>query len=626
VNEPAQDVIFEFGGFALDPRRQTLHRRSDGQPLDLTPRVFATLLHLVAHAGQLVDKRALLAAVWPKAVVEESSLTQAIHVLRRALGEQPDDHRFIVTVPGRGYRFVADVATRPRPEAEAANRTEDVHPPAGRRRGRLALAAGLAVLLAVLGVAYYAPDFARRAGEGSVHRAQPAIAVLPFVDLSPAGDYAYFSHGLAEEVLNLLAGVPGLTVIARTSSFSFKGQDVDVATIARRLKVGYVLEGSVRRDGQRVRVTAQLIDARDSSHLWSASYDRELDDVFAVQSGIAGAVASALQARLVGPAESTAGPPRSGPAYDDFLRGQFFYHRRGPGDLSRALDYYERSVALDPQFARGWAGVAAIVYLETVEGRMPREAGLPRLLEAATRAVALDPHIASGHLRLAHYYWLVGDHRQVEEHWQQALTLEPTNPLVLSVQAGAAAHEGRLDEAIELQRRVAAADPLSATTVGNLGHMLFTAGRLEEARVELVKAIELSPGSNAEGTVGQILVLQGKLDAALVHIERSTPGPDREQGLALVYQALGRTADADAALVRLTAMSVSADPFRLAEVYAHRGDAEAAFRWLELATRPTDPVGVLLPASRNFWEMQASPWLVPLHADPRWAAWVRESG
>jgi TolB-like protein/DNA-binding winged helix-turn-helix (wHTH) protein/Flp pilus assembly protein TadD len=622
VNDAAPDAIFEFGEFLLDSRRRTVHRRSDGESLDLTPRVFATLLHLVEHAGHLVDKRALMAAVWPNTVVEESSLTQAIHALRRGLGEHPDDHRFIVTVPGRGYRFVADVATRRRPEVQTTS-DRQAAPPDIRHGWCLAgPAGGIAVLLALFGMVFYATSTGRRSNDHAIIGARPAITVLPFVDLSPAEDYAFFADGLSEEVLNLLSHAPDLTVIARTSSFSFRDRNADIATIARALDVGYVLEGSVRRDGGRVRITAQLIDAASSSHLWSETYDRELGDVFAVQTEIAGAVTSALHARLTNRAQKGMALPRNTQAYDDFLRGQFFYGRRGPGDLERALRYYERSLGVDPEYARAWAGVAAVVNVQTAHGRMPRSEGLPRLLEAARKVVALDPGMPEGHLRLARYYSMVGEKGIADGHYRKALALGPANPLTLGFQAGAAAQRGRIDEAIELQRRAAAADTLSAVAINNLGYMLFAAGRLEEAKVELIRSAELSPESGAEGTVGQILVLQREFEAARALIEQLKPGLDREQGLALVYYALGNEPDADAALDRLTEMSATEDPFRIAEVYAYRGDAGQSFKWLALATRPIDPEGMVLPGARNLWEMRASPLLSSLHADPRWSAWV----
>ena len=386
--------------------------------------------------------------------------------------------------------------------------------------------------------------------------------------------------------------------------------------------MGHLLEGTVWREGRRVRVTAQLIDASSGSHLWSAAYERDLDDVFAVQREIATGVADALETRLANRTGPENALPVDAVAHEDFLRGQFFYHRRAPGDLDRALHYYERSAGRDPKYARAWAGVAAITCIQTEIGDTPLESGLPRLLEAATKSVALDPRMAAGHLRLGCYYRLVGERRRAEHHNARAFRLEPANPLTIGIQAGLAAERGQFDEAIALQRRIVAADPLSATYINHLGGYLFAAGRLEEARMQFLRAHELSPEFGVD-LLAQSLVLLRKLDAALTFVEQLGPGPDRDEGLALVYHALGRTADADAALTRLAAISATADPFRLAEVHAYRGNADEAFAWLELAARPIDSRSGVLPAARQLWEMRASPILAPLHADSRWASWGR---
>ena len=627
---------YSFGEYRLDLARGALLK--SGADVKLRPKSFEVLRLLIERHGQLVTKDELLDAVWGHTVVTEDSIFQCLIDVRRAIGDE--SQQMIKTVPRRGYIFdvpvtvsdaasheygvtVSDIAA---PEREAAGRSSaPSRPQSGPRllRSGLLAAAFISLVPVVIwwGLEGRGKEAAPPVERSAAQAPHNSIAVLPFVDLSPAGDSAYFSDGLSEEVLNLLSQTPELRVIARTSSFSFRDRGADIATIARTLGVRYLLEGSVRREGRRVRITTQLIEASSSTHLWSAVYERELDDVFAVQIEIAAAVADALETQLASSTRPAIAAPADPRAHDEVLRGQFFYHRRGPGDLERALRSFERAVALDANYARAWAGVAGIVCIETGDGRMPRATGLPRLLEAATRTVALDPRMAAGHFRLACYYDLLGEERLAEDHLHKALTLEPDNPLMLGVQAGSAARQGRFDEAIDLQRRAVARDPVSAVTISNLGQMLYAAGRFEEARVELTRAIELSPGLNA-GTLGQILVLQHRFDAALAFIEQSAPGPAREQGLALVYHAVGRTAKADAALARLTALSATADPFRLAEVYAYRGVADESFRWLEIAARPIDREGRLLPGARDLWEMRASPFLAPLHADPRWAAWV----
>jgi TolB-like protein/DNA-binding winged helix-turn-helix (wHTH) protein len=361
VNPRPAHVIYEFGEFRLDALRRMLTSRSDGQPLQVTGKVFDTLLYLVERAGQVLDKRTLLDALWPDVVVEESNLTQTIHTLRRALGERPDDHRFIVTVPGRGYRFVAVVTT---------SRLEEL-PPA--KRKPLAVGAAL-VATALAGVAF----FLLQGNEGvqrsaSFAAARPSIAVLPFVDMSETQDQEYFAEGLSEEILNVLAQSTTLQVTARTSSFSFRGRNVDIPTIASALNVTHVLEGSVRKAGNRVRITAQLVDGSTSVHSWSHTYDRDVTDLFSVQDDIAVAVAEALHATLTGNSAPGIGQTNNAQAFERYLQGRYFFNRRGVTDVARAREYFQQALRIDPGYARAWAGLAGVYYLTRQD--VPQGAG-----------------------------------------------------------------------------------------------------------------------------------------------------------------------------------------------------------------------------------------------------------
>ncbi len=387
-------LVYEFGGFRLDAVRRVLRSRVDARPIDLPPRALDTLLYLVEHAGEIVEKQALMDAVWSNVVVEEGNLTQTIYLLRRALGEQPDEHHFIVTVPKRGYKFVGEVknvdASAPcRVEAVAAPVTMS-RPGAANGRWSFARRAGSgAAVLSIAGVAFlayheYGPDRMQTQGasirsiaetdavtslQRSVSQApHNSIAVLPFVDLSPEQDQQYFSDGVAEEILNLLAQWPGLQVIARTSSFSFKDRNADIAEIAAKLNVAYVLEGSVRKSGSRLRITAQLVDAANSAHLWSETYDRELLDIFEVQRDIAVRVSEALKVTLTREVIVRAPSMPSAEANDRFLRARFFYNRGTPGDNERAKDYYEQALRIDPGFARAWAGLAGVYGAQMSDG------------------------------------------------------------------------------------------------------------------------------------------------------------------------------------------------------------------------------------------------------------------
>jgi adenylate cyclase len=612
-------MIYEFGEFQLDALRRVLSSRSDGKPLQVTARVFDTLLYFVEHAGQLLEKRTLLEALWPNAVVGEGSLTQTVHALRRILGEQPDEHRFIVTVPGRGYRFVGDVRKRAVEDPVPAVPTTQAASTRPRNRGLLApMALALAVLAGGMLLFLRSPDDARRTSGLRT----PSIAVLPFVDMSAEGNQAYFADGLSEEILNFLAQSAALRVIARTSSFSFKDRNVDIATIARKLDVTHVLEGSVRKSGERIRITAQLVDAGSSAHVWSEVYDRDVTDIFAVQRDIAASVAEALHITLTGNDPAGGGQTNSPGAFERYLQGRYFFQRRGGAeDLARARSYFEQALTIDPTYARAWVGLAGTYWVESDEP-MSEERRL-KWRDAIERALRSAPNLPEAHVRAAQYHWRNGDPARGDEHFARAQALDSSDLLVLAVSAGHAIAEGRLDEGIALQRHAVAVDPLAATYRGNLGSFLMAAGEWEEAKLELEKALELSPLSRDHyDRIAKILIIQRRFAEALTAIDKVPEGRPRLDCLALVYHAMGNVSAADAALAGLITLAEKSDSdmtlkLSIAEVYAFRGDRDAAFKWLASAKQQAQDRDATVR-----WMLkeglQLSPFFSSLRADPRW--------
>jgi TolB-like protein/DNA-binding winged helix-turn-helix (wHTH) protein len=615
--------IYEFGEFRLDALRRVLSARADGTPLQVTGKIFDTLLLFVERAGQLLDKRTLMEALWPNVVVEESNLTQTIHTLRRLLGERPDDHRYIVTVPGRGYRFVAQVTRRivEEPQPATVEPTEETSAPRPARRRLLAASAAAMVVLA--GVVFWLLQGSGRAERGAVIvPAQLSIAVLPFVDMSEAHDQSYFAEGLSEEILNVLAQSTPLRVTARTSSFAFKGRNVDIATIAGALKVTHVLEGSVRKSGNRVRITAQLVDGVGSVHIWSQTYDRDATDVFGIQDEIAAAVAESLHVTLTGDKQPRAVQTRNAAAFEHYLQGKYFFNRRGDSDLARAQDHFQQALQVDPEYARAWAGLAG-VYQITMERASPE--ALAQWGKAVERALQLGPNLAESHVRAAQYQWRLGQPKISEAHCKRAIALNPSDPLVLAVSAGREFAAGHWSEGIALQRRAVAVDPLAAVGRGNLGGYLAAIGEWEEAISELQKARELSPTLNQiDVEIARVQILRQRFDEALAAIGRVPAGPLRDHCVALTYHAPGQRAAADAALARLEARAdvpeLGAElAIAIAEVYAFRGDNAAAFKWADRALLPTDP------KEARLWtldEMFLSPFLRVLHADGRWSTLI----
>jgi TolB-like protein/DNA-binding winged helix-turn-helix (wHTH) protein/Flp pilus assembly protein TadD len=610
-------MIYEFGDFELDAQRRVLISRADGQQVDITGRVLEALVYLVERPGQLVDKKVLIEALWPHVVVEEGSLTQTIHTLRRVLGEKPGEHRYIVTVPGRGYRFVAEVRTR----AEQAKPEAAVVPS---RPPKTVLAGAALALVLLTVVALLAWRGRGQPVQEADVPAQPSIAVLAFVDMSAEQDQQHFAEGLSEEILNLLAHADSLRVIARTSSFSFKNQNADIRTIAQRLAVSHVLEGSVRKSGDRVRITAQLIDGSTSAHVWSDTYDRDVHDIFGVQREIATAVADALHVTL-GPARPRRAETTSTEAYEHYLQGRYLFDRRSSGDLLQAKSHFEKAVQADPNYARAWAALAGTYFVARYENvELPN--AIQNWGDAAERAVTLAPDLAEAHLRAAQYYMHGKDSSQAQTHFARAQALDPNDPLVLGMSMTHAVSAGRMEEAVEIQKRVVAIDPLSATNRGNLGGLLMMTGHLPEAQAELERALELSPTlPSTRANIADVLILQGRPDEALKAIARLPEGYARDQRFTLAYFARGDESEGDAMLARLIALAEKPDTdatvaVAIAEVYASRNDAERAFKWLETARLRSQTYPGVLPGWAMHENLEISPYLKPLHADPRWEA------
>ena len=446
----------------------------------------------------------------------------------------------------------------------------------------------------------------------------PSIAVLPFVDMSPQKDQEYFSDGLAEDLLNNLAKVPGLKVAARTSSFQFKGKNEDLRVIGQKLNVATILEGSVHKEGKRVRISAQLIKVSDGFHLWSETYDRDLDDIFAVQDDIARSVSGSLRVTLLGsgPAVS-ASRTRNLEAYNAYLQGRYFLGKRSAENMERAVRYHEQAVKLDPAYAEAWAGLALARSYQALWGYAPSEEGYRKAREAAERALQLDgnqaeAHAVIGKIKRFHDWDWVG----ADASMKRALALEPGNAKVLQANAGLALTLGRFEEALALQRRAVELDPLNALQRSSFSTFAFYAGRLEEAVAARKKALELNPESEWSHTSLALLYLeQGHPQQALGEMGREPALGGRLYGKALAYHALGRKQESDAALAELVAKGHAEAAFFIAEVYAFRGETDRAFEWLERAYAQRDG-GLAF--------IKGDPLLKNLERDPRYAAFLKK--
>jgi len=608
---------YSFGQFVLDIDRGAL--LWDGTDIPLRPKCFEVLSYLVERPGVLITKDELLGAVWAGVVVTEDSLTQCLIQIRKALG---DTSKVIVkTVPRRGYLF--DIPVEKHDPIEESRR-QVTRQAVSQSRKPSRWSVGAAMVLSIAIVATWWSSKTQPPPQPVSTTLPTSIAVLPFSDMSPAGDQEYFADGLSEEVLNLLAQIPGLQVIARTSSFSFKDQNPDIRTIARKLNVAYVLEGSIRKDGDKIRITAQLVSASNSTHLWSQTYDRTLDNVFAVQSEIAESVADVLKVKLLDQSGRLAQGNRDPMAYELLLKGKFFYDRRGSGDIERAGDHFQRALDIDPGLAEAWVGLAGSVGLQTLQGEIPREDGWVRIKMMLDEAFALEPDNAEVHIRLARYYRGTGDKALEQQHFDRAWELGQKSALVLGMAAGKAKREGDIEAAIQLQRRAAALDPVGFVTNGNLASLLYYGGHFDEARLGWLKAADLNPQYTDEFNwlIGLSWIMQEQYKEAETSFQRVPPGAERDQGMAMIHYARGEQAEYKAAMQRLSARTDFNSAYYLTKIFSFHGDMDKSFQWL---AETTDRILEADPRQRDgrmLNNFEQCPFLAPIRRDPRWVEWL----
>ncbi len=607
-------------GFGLEELRvdpQSGEVSGPGGREKLDRKVMEVLLHMAQHAGHVVAREDLLATLWPGTVVTDDALTRCFYELRRHLSHAGGDERYralVETLPKRGYRLNGTVVP--------LTPDSGVHPPIPRNRlPTWAVTTGAAILLAVIALLIVKLLPTTSTNDPAIAR-KGSIAVLPFLDMSAEKDQGYLAYGVTEEIIDRLTQSENLVVISRTSSFSLQDESLDVPTIGKRLNVAYVLEGSVRKAGDRLRITAQLIDVSSNAHVWSQTYDRAIDDIFAVQDEIAASVAAAMQVTLAGLDQSDP-PPANVDAYERFLHGQLYYNRRAPGDIERAVEEYKQAVALDPGFARAWAALAggySLLYAEV----KPQDHSLRDLQgEAARKAVELAPGLAVAHARLGQYYYHEQQRAKGDEHMRTAAALDPEDPLVMGFSSSEAIWRGDYDEALKIWRQIVARDPLSSISRANLAHMLLLDGQLEESLAENRRALDLNPnaGDTHEIAIARVLVLLERYDEAIAAISQLPNGRNRDYALALLYNAPGRKADADAALKRLAENAPEIlDRVHLAEIYAFRGMNDAAFDLMMDFQAELERNQALRPRESWYYqdEIRTSAFLMPLHSDPRW--------
>jgi TolB-like protein/DNA-binding winged helix-turn-helix (wHTH) protein/cytochrome c-type biogenesis protein CcmH/NrfG len=627
--------LYRFGRFVLDPGRRTLSRADSS--VSLTPKAFDVLLFLAQNPNRLVTKEELLQAVWGDTFVEEGNLTQYISHLRKALEDNSEATRLIVTIARKGYQFATDVtvaeaadtakqAAVPVPTVESSladtraaleSPANEAVPKAPKHWRKAALVGASAVLLIVVCFAAW-----RHFGGMTPPRSQKVmLAVLPFENLTGDPNKEYLADGLTEETISQLGSLnpEQLGVIARTSVMGYKHKDERLDQIGRELSVQYVLENSLRESGNHIRLTTQLIQVKDQTHLWSQDYNYSEKDTLNIEDDVAKSLAHEIHVRLTSKqhAELAQSHLVNPEAFDAYLQGHYYFERDTDKDTNMAAKYFERATQLDPSYALAWVGLSRARNWQAEIGLIPTEEGHRLAREAVERALALNPNLPEAHVQMARIK------RQVDFDWagadasiQRAIALEPGDPAILRSAAAEAAILGRLDEALPLARRAVDLDPLNARSWAALGEIEFRGGKLEEAEADYRKAQEFRPDDDLYSiNLSEIYVMQGRPQDALPLIERVGYDPIRTFLYSIAYHALSRKKESDTALSELITKYHASMAHQIAEVYAFRNQSDEAFEWLERAYTQRDS-GLIFT--------KVDPLLKSLHNDPRYAAFLKK--
>ena len=566
---------YEFGGFRLDAKGRILLR--DGVPVPIPPKGIDTLLMLVENAGTVIDKDEILKRVWKDAFVEEGSLTRTISLVRKALGEV--EHEYIATISKRGYRFVANVS--------------------------------------------------RVADEPGVLSANTlTLVVLPFENLSGDASQEYLSDGLTEEMITQLSRLnpERLRVIARTSSMRYKETRKSIREIGRELSVSHVLEGSVRRETERVRISAQLVQVSDETHVWAETYERSLGDILKLQSEVAQAIAREIRVKLTPQEKRRLAAVRevSPAAYEAYLKGRHLWNKRTEEGMRKSITFYEDAIREIPDYAMAYAGVADSYVMLACRGMVPAKETFRKAKAAARKALDLDGELGDAHGSLAHVRLHDWDWEGLEQDFQRAIELNPADAIVYYWYGEFLMSLGRPEDAIAVTEKAYQTDPLSAVIGASLGMILYLARKYDRAAAVLQRVQEISPHHFLPHMrLGLLRIQQGKFEDAVRELESAVrlAGQSTETlaALAMAHGAAGNLEQAYALASELEAGRAKRYvlPYNFAKIYSACGDFEKTFEWLERAYDDGSP---------DLIELNSEPIFDRVRNDPRFLDLMRRIG
>lgn len=613
---------FTLGSWTVYPLEGRLV--SDGTERRVQPKAMDVLVCLAEAAGEVVEREYLLHQVWGETAPTDEPLTRCIGDLRRALDDSRSQPTYIQTVPKRGYKLLqpAEVLAVEDESVESSAPVKQARMPRARKGLRAAVIA-VAVLVAVgllTRPGWFRDEPASVSEEpfqASAVLQSPSIVILPFTNLSADAGQEYFSDGITEELLNLLARFPDLRVISRSSAFSYRDRNADAQTIAAELNVSHILEGSVRRSGQDVRIRAQLIDARADTQVWSATFDRTLGDIFATQDEIAGAVVDRLKVDLLG--DRPIIRERNPESYELYLRARYVARQFTPEAFDTAIALLEQALALDPEYADAWDELGRNYRRQAGQGLRPVDESYALSRNATDRAIALDPTLASAHRSLAVIARNYDrDLAAAAAHIKRAYDLGPTIADTIGNAAAMAGSLGRIDQAIALQEHAASSDPVNSLISTHRGVLYLHAGRYDDAIAAFRSTLILNRGYiGAYFLIGEAHLLKGEPEAAMDSIQAEEDEGYRLIGEVMAFHALGDSIASDAALAELIEKFEQDAPYNIAYTLAYRGETDRALEWLEKAVTYNDP---------GLADIITEPLLANVQSDPRWIPFLERIG
>lgn len=650
-------TFYEFGSFRLDAKARLLWR--NGELVHLTPKAVETLLVLMESEGGVISRDELIRRIWPDAFVEEGNLSVHISALRKALGQTDDGRPYIETLPRRGYRFIAkarrmdansiglviergvreqlvviedeletEANLPPTPDREALDSVSGVQGRRWRTLSRATLFALAAALSLGLGLLFYA-RWTTRPGRPAPASSIKSIAVLPLKQLGQGEQGEnYLGVGLADALITRLGGFGDISVRPTSAVLHFDDPKQDSLAAARALGVDAVLEGSYQRESERIRVTVQLVSAKDGTQLWSGAFDDEFNNIFAVQDSLSQQVTQALVSNLDEAEQRVLArrPSESVEAYQLYLKGRYFWTKKSNEGLRKALQYFEQAVQIDPRYARAYSGLADCYLGLSEHGLLPRGEVYSEALAAAEKAISLDPALADPHTTLGFIHVSrERDYSNAEREFKRAIELDPNYATARQFYGVYLLAVGQRDAAIAETRRALELDPLSLLNNTQLGRVLYLAGRYDEAIEQSQKTLELdSSSASAHVYLGQAYAHKGMLREAAAELEEAVElsggRPEMKAALGYTYALSGKRDGSQKIIAELSALdkNLSFASYHIATIYAGFPEKEQAFAWLQKAYEERDIFFNV--------RLKTDPKLDSLRSDPRFAELLRGVG